>query len=287
MQSLSPAKVNLYLKILGKRKDGYHNLLSVFQAISLYDKIEIKKISEDKIIFSCNIKSIDNKNNLCYKVAQILKNRYNIKSGVRIKLTKNIPLGSGLGGASSDAFTTAKMLIKLWNIKISKKDFLTFCSEVGKDIPFFYYKGCCIVKGAGEKVLKIIPWWKKRCLWIVLVYPNKILLTKDVYNKFDQMMKKGNLRCEQPRFSLKKFLKKDFLRKFLYNDLYLPATKIYPRLSFIKERFVDIGTELVSMSGSGSTMFGIYYNKKDAIRTKKILTNTIPNSRIELVKTIF
>jgi 4-diphosphocytidyl-2-C-methyl-D-erythritol kinase len=284
MHKLAPAKVNLYLRILNKRSDGYHNLVSVFQTISLYDKIEIKKIPQDKIIFDCNIKSLVNKDNLCYKVAHQLKKKYNIKSGIYLKLTKNIPVGSGLGGASSDAFTTAKMLLTLWKIKISKQDFLNFCATIGKDVPFFYYKGCCIVKGAGEKILKITPWWKKKCLWLVLVYPNKILLTKDVYKKFDEMKKKVS---SPPKLVTKNLLKKSCFKRIVYNDLYFPAEKIYPKLSFIKKEFLNCGTELVSMSGSGSTMFGIYYNRNVALRVKNILKDKIPNSRIEVVKTIF
>jgi len=175
----------------------------------------------------------------------------------------------------------------LWNIKISKENFLDFCAEMGKDVPFFYYRGCCIVKGAGEKIFSVTPWWKKKGLWIVLVYPNRILLTKDVYAKFDQMNKNKFRKQDTPKIFLKNLLDKKFLETFLYNDLYLPATKIYPKLSFIRNVFINNGTKLVSMSGSGSTIFGAYYNKNDAKKIKNVLEKEIPNSMIKLVKTIF
>lgn len=281
MKKLAPAKVNLCLKILNRRKDGFHNLISVFQTVSLFDKIKIDRISDNKIQIDCNIKSLANKSNLCYKVAELLKKWYKIKSGVKIKIEKNIPLGSGLGGASTDAYATAEMLVKLWKIKINKKKLVELCSSLGKDIPFFAYKGSCIVKGTGEKIFPINPWWKNKKFYILLIYPNKILLTKEVYKKFSQM------NVENKSVKINNLLREKSFKNLMFNDLFLPATKIFPKLILIKNFMQKCGLEIVNMSGSGSTMYGICDSLYEAKKIAVCLKTKLKDIKVMIVKPIF
>lgn len=294
---LAPAKINLTLKILSKRKDGYHNLLSLMQTISLYDRIKISKIKKNDIKIICNIKSISNRKNLCYKIAKLLKEKYNIPFGIKIEIKKNIPIGSGLGGASSDAAATAEGIIKLFNLKITKIELLNICSKIGADIPFFLYKGLCLAEGIGEKIKKIkIKKWKEKPIWYILIYPSKILSTKKVYQTFDKLKNKKLSKINKAKILsiLKQYngFSNKLLKKLLINDLEIAAFKICPQLAELKHR-IYLKNELVSMSGSGSCMFIPFANKFKAISFKKAIEKELRkfylfrNYKIFVVKSVF
>lgn len=285
MEILAPAKVNLFLKVLNKRKDGFHNIFSIIQTISLFDRIKIflSKSNKKNIIISCNVKKLNNKNNLCYKVADELLKLSKFNGEVRIDIRKNIPLGSGLGGASSDGASVALALIKLLKIKISKKKLIKILADIGKDIPYFLYKGCCIVEGAGEKIKRIEnPPWKKRPLWFIIIYPNIVLSTKKVYETYDKITEKSN------KFNKKtvvKLLSKGEVDKILINDLEKSAFKISRKLKKLKE-FLNKNTQNVCMSGSGSCFFAVFNNRRDAICFKKKVEKQLKNCKIYISKSI-
>jgi 4-diphosphocytidyl-2-C-methyl-D-erythritol kinase len=138
----SYAKLNLYLEVLNKRKDGFHNIRTIFERISLCDKIFLKSRPDGKIRITSPSKEIPkDKTNLAFKSAKILKSALNIKEGVEIKIIKNIPVSAGLGGGSSNAAATLLGLNKLWGLNLSKKRLVSFAKEIGSDVPFFISKG--------------------------------------------------------------------------------------------------------------------------------------------------
>lgn len=297
LKLLAPAKINLTLKILSKRPDGYHNLLSLMQTVSLYDRLKISKISKNDIEVLSNIKSISNKNNLCYKIANILKTKYKISQGIKIEIKKNIPIGSGLGGASSDAAATAEGIIKLFNLKINRNQLINICSQVGKDIPFFLYKGLCLVEKTGEKVTKIkFKNLENNPLWYVIIWPNKSLSTKEVYKMFDKLKEKKYYKISKKDILsiLKKYKKFDekLIKKLLINDLETPAFKIYPQLKKIKNNIYS-KNPLVCMSGSGSSLFVVFNSKAKAINFKKSVEKEAKknylfrNCKLFVVKSVF
>lgn len=288
MQVLAPAKINLFLKILSRRKDGYHNILSVLQTVSLYDKIKLTKLNQDKIIIDSNLKSISGEKNLCYKVAELIKKKYKIKQGIKIVITKNIPLGSGLGGASSDAAAVVESMLKMFNIKTSKDKIVKLCSSIGKDIPFFLYKGTCLVRSTGEIVEKIkdVPWSKKP-LWIIIVYPNKILSTKEVYDTYDKIKNKLNKNTfSEP--TIVKFLKQNRLNELVYNELEPAACVLYPKLKKIKNLLLKMTNYKfpVSLTGAGSCYYCIFHKKNDMIKFKNKIRKKLSNCKIFVVHTI-
>jgi 4-diphosphocytidyl-2-C-methyl-D-erythritol kinase len=286
----SPAKVNLLLKILSKRKDGYHNIFSVFQTISLYDKIKISVIPEDKIVVKCNIKSIEGKKNLCYDLVDFFKKKYKIKKGIKIEIEKNIPLGSGLGGASSNVATVLEGLIKLFNIKMSEKEVVTLCSKIGKDVPFFIYKGLCIVESAGEKIKKIyqIP-WEQKPLWFLLIYPNIILSTKDVYQNYDKNFI-NNKKIKVDKNKIISLLLQEKFDNVVQNDLEQSAIQLVPYLKNIKNELIKNSyNNVVSMTGSGSCFFVLSSDKKEILKIKnKIKKNKeFKKHKFFVVKSVF
>jgi len=286
----APAKINLLLKILAKRKDGYHNIFSVFQTVSLYDKIKLSLIHEDKIVVKCNIKSIEGKKNLCYNLVDLFKKKYKIKQGVYIEIKKNIPVGSGLGGASSDVAAVLEGLIKLFNLKISKKELVCLCSKIGKDVPFFIYKGLCIVESAGEKIkkLSLVP-WKNKPLWFLLVYPNISLSTKKVYNNWDNKF----FKTKKLKINKKKVVNMLFDKKFkdvVQNDLEQSAVDLVPSLKNVKDVLTKYSNNnVVSMTGSGSCFFVLSEKREEVLLIKKKIKRNkeFKNYKLFVVKSIF
>ncbi|MFH0858237.1 MAG: 4-(cytidine 5'-diphospho)-2-C-methyl-D-erythritol kinase [Candidatus Omnitrophota bacterium] len=151
----SYAKLNLYLSVLGMRRDGYHNILTIFERISLADKIVLKNRADNKINLICEKKGLplDHCENLAYKSAKLLQQSFKLNKGVDIEIIKNIPIGSGMAGGSSNAAYTLIGLNKLWNLKLKQTQLTSLAAKIGSDVPFFIYDSSfAIGKGRGERI---------------------------------------------------------------------------------------------------------------------------------------
>jgi 4-diphosphocytidyl-2-C-methyl-D-erythritol kinase len=243
------AKINLFLNVINKRKDGYHNIKTIFQEISLFDEIYIEEIKNGiKII--CDSAGIPtDKRNLVYKAADLIKKHSNIKKGVLIKIKKRIPIGAGLGGGSSDASAVLKGLNKLWHLNLSKKELIEIGKRIGADVPFFIEGGRCMAVGIGE-ILKSIP--VKKNEWYVIVKPDFEISTKYVYS---QLTKPGK-NCKITQY---------------YNKLEEVVVPLYPEIKEIKEKLLKYGAKISLMSGSGSCVFGIVNRQNTGKKIKNIL----------------
>jgi 4-diphosphocytidyl-2-C-methyl-D-erythritol kinase len=175
------AKLNLILKINGKRQDGYHDIDSVMQSISLHDEVDIKT-ADSGIKVSCSVSGIEN--NTAQKAAELFLKETMIKGGVNIHIKKNIPLSSGLGGGSADAAATLIGLYKLFNLNIHKDKLLELGAKVGSDVPFCLVGGTAKCTGRGELVERINP---QTGSVFMLVIPKIEVSTKIIYNKYDQV----------------------------------------------------------------------------------------------------
>jgi len=175
------AKLNLTLKINGKRPDGYHDIDSVMQSISLHDEVDIKT-TDSGINVSCSISGIEN--NTAQKAAELFLNETKIKSGVNIHIKKNIPVSAGLGGGSADAAATLIGMYKLFNINLHKDKLLEIGAKIGSDVPFCLVGGTARCIGRGEMVERINP---QTGSVFMLIIPKIEVSTKIVYNKYDQV----------------------------------------------------------------------------------------------------
>lgn len=258
----SYAKINLCLYVLKKRKDGYHEIFTVMQAIELCDEIFLSKISKG-IKIECDDPEVPaNSSNLAYKSAKFLLNEAKINSGVKIRIKKKIPVGSGLGGGSSNAAFTLMGLNRLFDLKFTRKKLHRIAEKVGSDVPFFLYSGQAVARGRGEKIKEIkLP----KDYWIVLVKPNFKILTPNIYKKI-----KIDLTKEKKKIKIS-FKKEDFfaLLKKWRNDLEREVEKIFPQIEEIKDSLQEIGAIKVSMSGSGPTVYGIFEKKPKNKEVKK------------------
>lgn len=264
------AKINLFLDILGKRKDGYHNIKTVFQEISLSDDIFIKEIKNgiplkrDSVSIVCDNPLIPtDKRNLVYKSADLIKRRFGIKKSVEIKIKKRIPVGAGLGGGSADAAAVLRGLNKLWNLKLTKSQLVRIGKQIGADVPFFLYGGRCLGEGIGDKLtsLKI-----RKKEWYVLVNPPFEIFTKTVYSRLTPL--EIQYRGATSLMGLTKTRKTYKINKHTnrLEDVVIP---LYPEIKKIKDLLVENGAKFSLMSGSGSCVFGFVKNKSVGEKIKK------------------
>ena len=254
----SPAKVNLWLEVLGKRKDGYHNIESIIDTVSLYDRITLQE-TPGRIEVSSNGLKIPQKKNLVYQSALLLKSELKIKDGVKIKVEKGIPLSSGLGGGSSDAATTLLGLNKLWKVNLTYERLIDLAAKLGSDVPFFIKKGRCLVRGRGELVS---PLSSSPKIWYVIVVPKISVSTKIVYRQLGR-----NLTQRKNSIKILSALNQSDLEKIgreIFNRLEEVSLEKYPMIRSFKEGLKKSGALAVLMSGSGGALFGIARSKEDA-----------------------
>ncbi len=184
----SYAKLNLYLEILRQRGDGYHSISTLFEKISLCDKIILKSRPDKKINIICKEKNIPKgKSNFAYRSAELLQDKYNTGKGVDIEIIKRIPVGSGLGGGSSNAAAVLLGLNRLWKLSLTQEKLVNLAKKIGSDVPFFIYQ-CSFAegRGRGEKIIPIKSLNRLK-LWHILVVPKVIVPTAVVYRNWDKL----------------------------------------------------------------------------------------------------
>jgi 4-diphosphocytidyl-2-C-methyl-D-erythritol kinase len=249
----APAKINLSLDVLHKRKDGFHEVEMVMTTIDLADRIELTQLEEDDIrILSHNRFVPDDQRNLAYQAARLLKDRLQINKGVAISIDKVIPVAAGLAGGSSDAAATLRGLNQLWDLGLSLEELAKLGSEIGSDVSFCVYGGTALATGRGEKI-KHLP-APPNC-WVILAKPTIGVSTADVYKNLNVNA------IEHPHtHEMIHSLKTedyDYMCQNLGNVLESVTLSMHPEVAQIKEQMERFGADAVLMSGSGPTVFGL------------------------------
>ena len=248
----SYAKVNLGLKIINQSPDKYHNICSIFIQINLHDKLYFIPNKKFKIE-SQGIKSPIGEKNIVFKVAQILNKEFGINIKHKIIIDKNIPIGGGLGGGSSNAATTLKVLANLYDLNISYDDYIKLANQLGSDIPFFFRGGVKLIEGTGNIIKKInAPALENKK--ILLVFPKFNISTKWAYSQIKKHLDTTN---NKTKFSP---LTENVNWGVFNNDFEKIVCLTYPEILKIKDILDKEGAFYSGLSGSGSTMFGIYNN---------------------------
>ncbi|MBR3653899.1 MAG: 4-(cytidine 5'-diphospho)-2-C-methyl-D-erythritol kinase [Elusimicrobia bacterium] len=253
----APAKINLYLEIINKRPDGYHNIESVMHTVSLFDILEFTELQEDKIELVCdNADLFDSKKNLVYKAAKKVKEKYNITTGVKIKLTKNIPMGAGLGGGSSDAAATIVALNKIWKINDDIKNLELLGATLGADVPFFMTGGTAKISGIGDVVEKINT---NLNYDFVLVKPNFGVSTPYAYSKVKFPLTNPR-KISKIIGTLERGLGFEEAKVLFFNRFEDFIFDEYQEIKQIRKVLENLGCASL-MSGSGATVFGLVQDK--------------------------
>lgn len=270
MTTRAYAKINLGLRILGRRDDGYHEIETIFHRINLYDEITFEPAST--ISLACNHHELPtDERNLCVRAAGLLQKLFGIHEGVHITLKKTIPIGAGLGGGSADAAAVLVTLPKWWNQTLSTEEQFALALQLGADVPYFLQPGTAYATGKGEILHYIeldIPYW------IVVVYPNLHISTAWAYQKVKIPNLKSQISNPKTQATLKEIILEHLheprmLMSLLHNDFEPLILRTYEPVARVKQALYIAGADFAQLSGSGSSVFGLFQNEtyaKDAAR---------------------
>ncbi|AYV70019.1 MULTISPECIES: 4-(cytidine 5'-diphospho)-2-C-methyl-D-erythritol kinase [Niallia] len=249
----APAKINLSLDVLHKRPDGYHEVEMIMTTIDLADRIELALLDNDVIkIVSLNRFVPDDQRNLAYQAASILKEKFDVKKGVEIKIEKHIPVAAGLAGGSSDAAAVLRGLNKLWDLGLTLDELAVIGAEIGSDVSFCVYGGTALATGRGE-IIKELP--APPVCWVILAKPFIGVSTADIYKRLDiETIEHPNTEKMIESISAKDY---DLMCNSVGNVLENVTLSLYPEVAQIKEQICKFGADAVLMSGSGPTVFGL------------------------------
>ena len=247
MKVLSPAKVNLMLRILGQRDDGYHLLQTYFQLLDWGDYMKFTPSPSNNITIHGNFKDLKQQDNLIYKAAELLSPHNKTKQGIDITVDKNIPQGSGLGGGSSNAGTTLRILNHMWQCDLSQQELQEIAIKLGADVPVFVLNKSAMATGIGENLTP----YQIDSYYFVLIFPKTSISTMDVFNS-------QNLDRNQSKIKLCEINNKNTWDNACLDivlNKYPEVNKIYKKSSVIAPTY---------MSGTGSTLFCCFSNVLDA-----------------------
>ena len=277
----SYAKVNLYLKVLNLRKDGFHNIRTIFERISLYDTITFKRLKPKTIKITCTHPAVPkDAANLCWRAAKLLQDYSGTDKGVEIKITKRIPVAAGLGGGSSNAATTLLGLNKLWKLGLSRKKLLRLAAKIGADVPFFLYNTpFALGEGIGDRI-KPLPRHRVRRFWHLLAVPDISVSTPLVYKGWDKLKKNKKAGLTKPAPDVKMLLSIP-----LFNSLEAVTLNLYPVVARVKDKLKRLGLNSVLMSGSGPAVFGVLSSRKEAVSLSRKMAKELRCRGIFVVKT--
>lgn len=251
------AKVNIGLQVKDQREDGLHNIHTIFQELELHDLILLEKQPGDWSIKINDSKIPTDESNTCIKAFIAIKQRFPQIGGIAITLNKSIPSGAGLGGGSSDAATVLKGLIELYDLNLNKRELLETAIKIGADVPFFISGGTQIGDGIGDILSPI-----KNPVngFYLLVIPDIFISTTWAYKTLKKNLKED---IDRPNFA--HFLERKNLSKAIFdNDFERIVIPTYPKIGEIMEGLLETGASYASLSGSGSTVFGIFDDEAKA-----------------------
>lgn len=254
MVSFPPCKINLGLNIISKRPDGYHNILTCFYPVPWHDVLEIVPGKNFSFSMSGNPVPGAAKNNLCVKAYETLKKDFDL-TPVSIHLHKIIPVGAGLGGGSSDAAYTLQILNQLFELALSHEALKEYAARLGSDCAFFIEDKPMLGSERGEVLSDVSLTLKGK--YLVIMKPEVHISTAEAY---------ANTSPRLPKIELRKILEKHSIREWkelLKNDFEDSLFKQFPIMEAIQQKLYALGADYASMSGSGSSVFGIFENSVD------------------------
>lgn len=264
---LAPAKVNLFLEVLGKRPDGYHELETLMVALDWCDRLEFHPDESGVLTLTCDDPDLScGPDNLVIKAAETLRRNANCDGGARIHLEKRIPMQAGLAGGSSDAAATLKGLNQLWGMGLANEELARLGAEVGSDVAFFFSSGAAWCTGRGEKVQAIKL---GRALDFVIAHPGVGLSTADVFRRVSIPAKPRS--GSELRRAVEQGDVEEIGRR-LHNRLQEPAEALCPQVRALREKLESAGPVGALMTGSGSAVFAVCGDRNDAMRVARTMS---------------
>ncbi len=258
----APAKINLFLHILGQRKDGYHNLETLFQFVDHSDTLTLTVTDKPEIELLTPITDVKSEDNLIIKAANLLKNKTNTPFGVRISISKVLPMGGGLGGGSSNAATILVALNILWQCNLAKQSLAEIGLSLGADVPIFIHGFSAFAQGVGEQLSAVQP----NEDWYLITKPECSISTQQVFTSVDL-----------PRNTLKLAAKaletKDFITEKFHNDCQTLVIKHYPEVAKLLAWLLEYAPS--RMTGTGACIFTRFSSQEEALALQEKIPNGI------------
>jgi len=247
------AKINLGLDILGKRPDGLHELAMVMASIDLADRLYLEEIPEDRIIIETNKAFLPtDKKNHVYEALELVKERFEIKKGLRVKIHKEIPVAAGLGGGSTDSAAALRAVNRLWDLGLSIEEIASLGAEVGSDVPYCVYGQTSLVEGFGEKVTPIAP--MPQC-WVVVVKPRMSVSTRTIFAQIVmEDLYHPDIAALVSAIEANDYQK---MTENLGNSMEVVTIRKHPVIQQLKDRMLKYGADAAMMSGSGPTVYAL------------------------------
>jgi 4-diphosphocytidyl-2-C-methyl-D-erythritol kinase len=266
MKILSPAKINLFLHVLKKRPDGYHQLFSLMCRISLFDEISLQIGAEDTVKVVCPHPNVPaDATNLAHRAVRLFQNKLNLTEGVKISLIKNIPVAAGLGGGSSNAASVLLALNTYYDHPFSREQLMEMGLTLGADVPFFIFQKPAIATGIGEKMEAFDGSLQYQ---ILLIYPGFCVATAEIYRNLNLGLTKYEKKPTSNHLKHYGFNPAHHLT----NDLEKVTAQKYPEIGVAKEKLISLGAIGALMTGSGPTVFGLFNNVDTAKMAKQTLS---------------
>ena len=267
MQINSYAKINLGLHVLNERADGFHNITTIFQELNFCDQITIEE--SKKMSFDTNVDWLDRNNNTCVKAIKILQNHYSDLPNFKIFLQKNIPTNAGLGAQSRPGTATPKAINQLCELNIQEKEMKQFAEKISADSTFFVNGG---LQGGEQKGEKLYPIKDSTIdTQILLVMPSIRVQTSDAFMFIKKYLVKGKTDVKLSQM-LEELKVNKLSSELFYNDFEMYVFKTHPEIGKIKLEILDLGAKYASLSGSGSTVFGIFSDKQTAQKAQSFFS---------------
>jgi 4-diphosphocytidyl-2-C-methyl-D-erythritol kinase len=293
----APAKVNLTLRVLGRRADGYHAIESLVARIGLCDRLEARRSDEPRCSLACDSPAVPHDaTNLVLQAAERLRTFCGVSRGAHLMLTKRIPPGSGLGGGSSDAAAALRLLNELWSLHLAQRELLSLASEIGSDVPLFLHRPTAVIRGRGEIVEETRSSARG---FVVLILAGVHLSSRDVYKQWDRVnAAEGTARAAPPRSAaarddperleqpttyyeeLLANLHSPVASARLVNDLQRAAFELSPALRRDWERVNRLTAGAAHMTGSGSGLFVVAADRAGALDWRARIRSLLPEASV-------
>ncbi|MDN4608862.1 4-(cytidine 5'-diphospho)-2-C-methyl-D-erythritol kinase [Sporosarcina highlanderae] len=248
----APAKINLTLDVLHKREDGFHEVEMIMTTVDLADQVWLRPAHDGLITIKVSERFVPNdRKNLAYQAADLLRRQFNVREGVEITLNKKIPVAAGLAGGSSDAAATLRGLNRLWNLQLSVDELAEIGAKIGSDVSFCVHGGTALAKGRGEKIEHLPA--PPNC-WVILAKPAISVSTADIYRNLNL----SSIKHPDTAGMLDALNSGDYNKmcSTLGNVLEPVTMELHPQVVILKKKMEQFGADAVLMSGSGPTVFG-------------------------------
>lgn len=265
----SYAKINLTLDVVGRREDGFHELITLMQTVDLYDTLCLTPLAENRVQMICTKPELATENNLAARAADMIRQRFSLTKGLKIELQKQVPMAAGLGGGSSNAAAVLLALKDLWQLPLTPTELLDMAATLGSDVPFFLNGGLALCEGRGERVTPVTAHWPASLRWLIVLKPAIGISTANVFRALPPQDYTDGSHSRAVLSALQNG--QEPALEHLHNGLERGVLELYGEVNRAREEMLQSGAAYVRLSGSGPSLFAPFADLEQAAHTRQQL----------------